>query len=259
MISLARMVEQFDPGVPFEVPANWLHRRAVFSGLSAAFSLQAILHRSAGDLPPLKSARVSFMSPVTQAKTFNSRVFRHRPSEASVTVNCMSGDDLALRTTMLFAEPRDKRMTLESLRRPSQKGSSHHPTVELDRPFATACGYSFEMRPAGGSLPVSGAENSDLLMWVRHLDAQGVDPVVALIALADSLPPGAMNGFTEPAAIRSASWTIDLLQSAVVGQWFLINPFNQQAREGYSMHDMEIWDESGQRVLWARQSVAMIT
>lgn len=62
-----------------------------------------------------------------------------------------------------------------------------------------------------------------------------------------------------PAAITSASWTIDLLQPAAGGQWFLINAFNQQAREGYSMQDMEIWNESGQRVLWARQIVAMLS
>lgn len=259
MTSLARMVEQFDPGVPFVAPTSWLYGRAVFSGLSAALSLQAILHRSAGDLPPLKSAQVSFMNPVTQAQTFNSRVFRHRRLETSVTVDCMSGDDLALRTTMLFGERCGRRMPPESLGRRSHNGPLHCPTLELDRQAATARGCHFEMRPAGGSLPVSGAENAELLMWVRHLDAQGVDPAVALIALADSLPPAAMTGFTEPAAISSASWTIDLLQPAVVGQWFLINIFNQQAREGYAMQDMEILDESGQRVLWARQIVATLT
>ncbi len=92
------------------------------------------------------------------------------------------------------------------------RGPSHYATLALDSKIAPACAYNFEMRPAGGSLPVSGAESPELLMWVRHLDAQGVDPAVALIALADSLPPAAMTCFTEPAAISSASWMIDLPQ-----------------------------------------------
>ena len=259
MTSLARLVEQFDPGEPFEAPAYWLQGGTVFNGLSAALSLQAILHRSAAGLPPLKSAQVTFISPVTQAQTFNSRVFRHRRSEVSVTVDCMSGDDLALRTTMLFAEPRVRQATLEPLECRSYKVPSHCQVQEVDRQVVTACGCHFEMRPAGGSLPVSGAENSELLMWVRHQDAQGVDPAVALIALVDSLLLADTNAFIDPAAITSASWTIDLLQPAADGQWFLINAFNQQAREGYSMQDMEIWNESGQRVLWARQIVAMLT
>lgn len=52
MTSLARLVEQFDPGEPFEAPAYWLQGGTVFNGLSAALSLQAILHRSAGAAAP---------------------------------------------------------------------------------------------------------------------------------------------------------------------------------------------------------------
>jgi acyl-CoA thioesterase len=52
---------------------------------------------------------------------------------------------------------------------------------------------------------------------------------------------------------------IDLPQPAVAGKWFLISSFSQQALDGYSLQDMEIWDESGRRVLWARQTVAILT
>ena len=130
----------------------------------------------------------------------------------SVSVDCKSGDELALRTTLLFAQPRASKITHEAWGCPLVEGSSRYSTLELDNSFAPACAFNFEMRPAGGSLPVSGAENPELLMWVPHLDAQGVDPAVALIALADSLPPAAMTCFIEPAAISSASWTIDLPQ-----------------------------------------------
>jgi acyl-CoA thioesterase len=186
-------------------------------------------------------------------------VLRQGRSVTSVSVDCLSGDDLALRSVLLFAQPRASRITHDAWGRPFVEGPSRYATLALDSKIAPACAYNFEMRPAGGSLPVSGADSPELLMWVRHLDAQGVDPAVALIALADSLPPAAMTCFTEPAAISSASWMIDLPQPAVAGEWFLVSSFSQQALEGYSLQDMEIWDESGRRVLWARQTVAIFT
>ncbi|WP_245874981.1 thioesterase family protein [Pseudomonas frederiksbergensis] len=259
MTSFAQLLQQFDPDSPFVAPPNWLQGRTVFGGLSAALSLQAVLRECPTGYPPFKSAQVSFIGPVTQAQTFEASVLRQGRSVTSVAVDCMSGDDLALRTTLLFAQPRASKITHDSWGRPLVEGPSRYPTLALDRNVAPACAYNFEMRPAGGSLPVSGAESPELLMWVRHLDAQGVDPAVALIALADSLPPAAMTCFTEPAAISSASWMIDLPQPAVVGEWFLISSFSQQALEGYSLQDMEIWDEGGRRVLWARQTVAIFT
>jgi len=94
---------------------------------------------------------------------------------------------------------------------------------------------------------------------VRHIDALGVDPALALNALADSLPPAVGTSFTEPAALSSAAWMIDLPQPAVIGEWFLINSFSQEAQEGYSLQDMEVCGERGRRVLWVRQTVEVFT
>lgn len=259
MMSFAQVLAQFDPDAPFVSPPNWQQGRTIFGGLSAALSLQAVLLERPVGFPLFKSAQVSFIGPVTQAQTFDISVLRQGLSVTSVSVDCLSGDDLALRTTLLFAQPRASKITHDSWGPPLVDGPSHYPKMELDSKVVPTCASNFEMRPAGGSLPVSGAESPELLMWVRHLDAQGVDPAVALIALADSLPPAAMTCFTEPAAISSASWMIDLPQPAVVGEWFLIHSFSQQALDGYSLQDMEIWDESGRRVLWARQTVAIFT
>ncbi|MDB6444455.1 Acyl-CoA thioesterase [Pseudomonas sp. NFACC32-1] len=257
MSSLAGVIQRFDPAAPFVAADNWRQGRTVFGGLSAALSLQTVLLETGADLPPFKSAQVSFIGPVTDAQTFNTSVLRRGRSMTSVAVDCMSGNDLALRTTLSFALPRTSRIVHEAWGRPAVAGPTRYPVLHLDRQIAPACAFNFEMRPAGGSLPMTGADHPELLMWVRHLDAQGVDPAVALIALADSLPPAAMTCFTEPAAISSASWMIDLPQPATAGRWFLINAFSRQALEGYSLQDMEIWDESGRRVLWARQTVAV--
>ena len=61
MSSLARITQQFDPAAPFVAPAKWLQGRTVFGGLSAALSLQTVLLEAWPDLPPFKSAQVSFI------------------------------------------------------------------------------------------------------------------------------------------------------------------------------------------------------
>jgi hypothetical protein len=40
--------------------------------------------------------------------------------------------------------------------------------------------------------------------------ADGADPLVALIALADVLPPASMPAFPEPGVISTLSWSFDL-------------------------------------------------
>jgi acyl-CoA thioesterase len=130
--------------------------------------------RAPAGLSSIKSAQVSFIGPVTQPQVFNTSVLRQGRSVTSVSVDCKSGDELALRTTLLFAQPRASKITHEAWGCPLVEGASRYSTLELDNSFAPACAFNFEMRPAGGSLPVSGAENPELLMWVRHLDAQGL-------------------------------------------------------------------------------------
>lgn len=46
---------------------------------------------------------------------------------------------------------------------------------------------------AAGAIPVTNVEVPELIWWVRHRDARGVDPSVALIALGQ--PSAAMTAF----------------------------------------------------------------
>ncbi|MGE1152423.1 hypothetical protein [Pseudomonas kitaguniensis] len=80
----------------------------------------------------------------------------------------------------------------------------------FERRQAPPCVYNVDMRPAAGSAaPFSGANHPELQVWVKHLDAEGVDPLVALIALADALPPAAVTVLTEPVPLSTVSWTFD--------------------------------------------------
>ncbi|SCX81226.1 MULTISPECIES: acyl-CoA thioesterase domain-containing protein [unclassified Pseudomonas] len=151
MTSFAQVLAQFDPSVPFVAPANWQQGRTIFGGISAALSLEAVLRERPQGFPPFKSAQVSFIGPVTQAQTFDTSVLREGRSVTSVSVDCKSGDELALRTTLLFAQPRASRITHEAWGCPLLEEASRYTTLALDSTIAPACAFNFEMRPAGGS------------------------------------------------------------------------------------------------------------
>ena len=81
---------------------------------------------------------------------------------------------------------------------------------------------NFECRLARDGRPVTGSEDSDHWVWVRHIGAAiegtnrgGVDGVaddVALLCLADMPPPAVMTMQTEAAPISSATWMMNFLE-----------------------------------------------
>lgn len=124
-------------------------------------------------------------------------------------------------------------------------------------PDAPASLGNFDLRPAGGALPQSGAAHPELIAWVRHLDAQGLDPAVSLLAIADGLPPAAITALTERAAFSSMTWTVDLTEPATICDWHLLRSASMFARDGYSRQNMEIWNEAGKLILAGNQTVAV--
>lgn len=63
----------------------------------------------------------------------------------------------------------------------------------------------------------------DFTAWVRFRERQDVDPLTALLALADALPPAAMACFPDAAPISTVTWSIDLLAKIhAVDGWYLL-------------------------------------
>jgi len=256
MASLAQVIGDFNPSSEFNPPADWFQGRTLYGGLTAALTLQAVLHDTSHDLPPLKSAQVSFVGPASESLRFRTQMLRQGKSATSISVDCLTGSDVALRAMFLFANPRPSRIRHDFSKRPSVSSPDNYKRL-AETGSEPAFISNFDVRPAGGSMPASGSDHPEFIAWVRHLDASGVDPAVALIALGDSLPPAAICSLTEFAPISSMTWTLDLPQSAISGEWFLLRSVSQQAQDGYSLEIIEIWDESGKLVLSGSQTVAI--
>lgn len=256
MISLAQLISQFSHQEPFVVPPDWLQGRTVYGGLTAALALQSVLLSAGGaSLPPLKSASFAFVGPAVPPLTFHQRILRAGKSVTAVAVEAMSDAGPALDGFMIFGQERQSALCYDTA-----------PMPKVQPPLACAPWpkevmpdflQHFEVRQAGVAYPLAGAEHPEFLVWLRHLDANHVDPMVALVALADGLPPAAMNFFKAPAPISSITWSFDILAPVVEEGWLLMRSYGGQARDGYSAQDMEIWTESGKRLLWGRQNVAI--
>ncbi|MCC4592977.1 thioesterase family protein [Xanthomonas campestris pv. cannae] len=257
MPTLAQILDRFDPAAGCDVPASWRQGRTAFGGLSAALALQAALRTAPSALPPLKSAHIGFVGPADGRLRFDAQVLRQGKSATSVGVDCLADGQVALRAALLFAQPRASRIAHDFLpARPAVVGPDDATPI-ADSPVTPAFVANFDMRLAGGALPISGAATPELLVWARHRDAGGVDPSVALVALGDCLPPAAMTCFTAPAPVSSMTWTLDFPQPASAGDWFLLRSASLHAEDGYSLQDMQIWDSAGRLVLWSRQTVAL--
>lgn len=246
-----------DNGAYFtDAPQDWAQGRALFGGIVAALCAQTA-RLSAADLPPLRSAQITFAGPAQGRLGFRADLLRRGRTTTVVSVDCTGDDKFAARVVLTYGVARESRVGHDLTERPSVSAPQDC------KPFFpeghTPPGFfpNFEMRLAGGARPLSGAEKPEFTVWVRHVEEDGVDPAIALLALADSLPPAAMVQFPAMAPISTMSWGIDLFQPVTSSGWHLLRSTSEQAADGYSLQAMSLWDAGGNRIAAGRQAVAL--
>lgn len=239
-----------------DAPEDWAQGRALFGGIVAALCAQTAA-LSIADLPTLRSAQIAFAGPAQGRLTFRADTLRRGKSTAVVNVDCISEGKFAARAVLTYGVARESRVEHNLTETPlvpaPQDCKSFFPVEHSPPGFFP----NFDMRLAGGSRPLSGGETPEFTVWVRHVDESGVDPVIALIALADSLPPAAMVQFPAMAPISTMTWGIDLLQPINSRGWHLLRSTSEQAADGYSLQAMSLWDTEGNRIAAGRQAVAL--
>lgn len=248
-------------GVHAEVPPDWLQGRAVYGGLSTALCLAAT-RMQVGDLPPLRSAQITFVGPASSAVEIAPNVARRGKSTTFVTADMHSERGLATRATFCFGASRDSRLYDIDLPAPPVAAPADCGSFFEDadgRNTGPHFAQHFNSRRADGALPVSDAEVADFLVWMQHKDP-AIDPfIVGLVALADALPPAAMARFSNPAPVSSMTWMFDVLtaQPWTADDWWLCRSTAQAIRDGYSSQAMTIWNSAGEPTLIGRQNVAV--
>ena len=254
------------------IDASWMQGRTTYGGLSAALCLMGAtrLLGAEVELPPLRSANVEFIGAVGGDSEVAASIVRRGRAMSFVRAELFSGGALATSATFAFGVPRESALDRcfvptphDGLRGPADcdslfAGTSTPPTFTAH----------FDARLARGSGPASGAADADAdsLVWVRHEGANaggGVDGVadgVAMLAIADMLPPAMLSHLDTWRPVSSVTWHLNLLDAAPTaeeGGWWLLGSKAEHARHGYSSQDMVMWGARGAPVATGRQMVAI--
>lgn len=241
-------------GLRAEVPTTWLQGRTSYGGLSAALALETA-RDLVPDAPPLRSAQISFVGPLSGEVHVTAEILRQGRNATFVEARVQGEAGVGLTATFVFMGPMDSQVDL-----------SEHPMPPVPAPEETGGGqhlidnFFFNNFNWRFGLPKPEMPTADLNRWVQLKDRKCLDPMTEILAVADGLPPAAMplmtGGF---GPVSSMTWLVNMLTPAPTtrdGWWFLRSESNY-ARAGCSSQSMSLWNADGVPIATGMQSVAL--
>jgi acyl-CoA thioesterase len=253
LAALERQADHFT----ITLPSDWLQGRTAYGGLSAALCLEATL-RTFRDLPPLRSAQLSFIGPATGVLRVTAAMLRRGKSTVFTNADLEGESGPAARATFCFGSERGLAFNYANVPMPMGPPLEACPSY-FNWPQRPNFMNHFEGRLAAGAWPGTPGARPEMLVWLRHRNEEADGGLVSLLALADALPPAAMILFPEPAPISTMTWSIEMLDAAPTSAtgWWLVQCAAETARQGYSAQSTLIWNPDGRPILAARQTVAI--
>ena len=255
MTSLPQALAALEPtesGWRGQIPDEWLQGRTAYGGFSAALALHAA-QRSDADLPPLRSAQIAFIGPLSGEVTVRAQRLRRGRNAAFVQADVESEAGLGLRATFVFMGPVDSKVTLRQGQPPAFAKPGGDTTIFSGKaPYFTQ-NFEFVDRRDETVGP------AEWIRWVRLKEREGIDPMVELIAIADCLPPAALKLVGGPAPVSSMTWLLNVLgpHPRTEDGWWLLRANADYASAGSSSQLMGIWNSDGEAIAEQMQSVAI--
>ena len=163
----------------------------------------------------------AFTAPASGTLSIHPRSLRRGWSATGFAVEGISAGQVASTASLIFRGPRvGRRIRCSPHPRYPDRIALSSRIRALSRRRSSATSRSV----AGGAAPDQRRRIARVTVLVRHLDATGIDPDVALVALGDALPPAATTAFTDWAPISTMSWTINICADKPVDPngWFLL-------------------------------------
>jgi acyl-CoA thioesterase len=245
--------ERTEDGFHVDIPAGWLQGRTAYGGLSTALAHHAATAIEP-DLPPLRSAQVSFVGPLSGRVTVKATKLRRGRNAAFIQSDVTSEAGLGYRATFVFMAAQTSRVSFDQ--RPGAAQQPPRPDAELytgPAEFFTGNFNFLDLKDAIGS-------EAEWLRWARLREREGLDSVTELLAIADGLPPAAFRLFgKEPVPLSSLTWIVNLLtpQPATTDGWWLLSAKSDFAQDGCSSQTMRAWNATGELVAEGMQNVAI--
>lgn len=243
-----------DGGFIAEIPAPWMQGRTSYGGFSAALALEAA-RGLVDDLPPLRSAQVSFVGPLAGEVEVRARMLRRGKNASWISAEVTSEAGVGLTATFVFMGPVESTLHLHEVPMPAEVIAPDQ-AVPLPDGVGPSFGQNFDRRFA---LPQSSHRKPEICWWVRLKDSAGLDPMVNLMLTADMLPPGVLPLMPKSSPVSSMTWLVNLLTPLPQTRdgWWLLRSAGNYAEKGCSSQDMAIWNADGAAVAVGMQSIAV--
>lgn len=247
-------LRRIDGGFATIVPDGWMQGRTSYGGFSAALALEAA-RGLADDLPPLRSAQVSFIGPLAGEVEVRARILRRGRNASWISAEVSSAAGVGLTATFVFMGAVDSALHLHEVPPPAN-------IVPVDQakplPEGRGPGFAGHFNRRFG-LPRTDRPEPEIGWWVQLKDREGLDPMVELMLCADALPPGVLFMMPNPAPISSMTWLVNLLTPLPETRdgWWLLRSAGNYAEKGCSSQDMAIWNADGTAVAVGMQSIAL--
>lgn len=236
------------------IPDGWLQGRTAYGGLSAAIALHCAM-QSEPDLPPLRSAQVSFVGPLAGPIMVTTHLLRRGKNAAFIEANIESEAGLGLRCTFVFMRAIESEVDYQTTDLPPFPRPAPGDTTFKGNPHvAFTRNFKFLDRREGPEL-----KPAEWLRWVRLNERADLDPMVELLAIGDCLPPAALRLIGRNVPMSSLTWIMNVLgpTPATEDGWWLLRTDTDYARAGSSSQVMGIWNAAGEMVAEQMQSVAL--
>ena len=242
-----------DDGFRATIPTGWLQGRTSYGGLSSALALHAA-QACEPDLPPLRSAQIAFIGPLSGEVSVTATKLRRGRNAAFIQADIVSEAGLGFRATFVFMSDQVSEIDLDG-----RLQSPHRPPAP-DAKLYTGPDEFFTGNFNFLYLKDSAPGEAEWLRWARLRAFEGLDPMIEVLAVADGLPPAAFKLLGKrQAPISSLTWIVNLLTAAPVTRdgWWLLSATSDYAKNGCSSQSMTIWNADGQPIAQGMQSVAI--
>ena len=240
------------------VSGGWFQGRTLFGGLTAAIALEAVL-KQFPDLPPIRTAQVTFVGPIDGNCEVRTTVLRRGKSVVTVRSEVFSQSGVGTSCIFVFGASRRSMFDQSFIPMPDV------PSVELSENYITDdCVLKpdfisyFDCLLAQGERPIRSNDVYQHYMWAKHKDELAKGPS-AILAIADMPAPALASAMPKLAMMSTITWMLNFVQDQLdTGDgWWLVETKAENGKDGYSSENTHIWNSEGEIVVTARQNVAV--
>lgn len=151
MPTLSELFSRFDPAQGVRLSDSWRQGRTAYGGIVTALGVASAISLYPGQMPPLRSAQMSFIGPASGQLDFKPQLLREGKSVVNAGVDVIADGQLAARMVLVFGRARASAIAHDFAAPPAVEGPARCRELALAQmPFAPAFIQNFRMRPAGG-------------------------------------------------------------------------------------------------------------